>query len=83
MAQNGLWKLARERMLHDRGALLKEQGDTVREYKAMHEENFPSSWLRKDVDGKEEGRHTADKETIGEGSRSGKKVKKERTKRFL
>ena len=31
-------------MLQDRGALPKEQGDIVIEYKAMHEENFPSSW---------------------------------------
>ena len=28
--------------------------DAVREYKAVHEENFLSSWLREDVRGKEE-----------------------------
>ena len=33
----GLWNLAREKMLQDRGALPKEEGDIVREYKAMHE----------------------------------------------
>ena len=26
-----------------------EEGDAVREYKAVYEENFPSSWLREDV----------------------------------
>ena len=26
----------------------------IREYNAMHEENFQSSWLRKDLVGKEE-----------------------------
>ena len=33
----------------DRGALPNEDGDQLREYKAMHEENFLSSWLREDV----------------------------------
>ena len=37
MAQKGLWNLVREKMLQDRGALPKEEGDVVREYKAMHE----------------------------------------------
>ena len=32
----------------------KEEGDAVRECKAMHEENFLSNWLREDVRGKEE-----------------------------
>ena len=31
-----------------------EEGDAVREYKAMHEENFLSRWLRENVRGKEE-----------------------------
>ena len=44
MAQKGLWNVAREKMLEDRGALPKEDGDQLREYKAMHEENFLSSW---------------------------------------
>ena len=34
-------------MLQDRGALLEGEGDIVREYKAMHEDNLLSSWLRK------------------------------------
>ena len=28
-----------------------EEGDIVREYKAMHEEHFRSSWLTEDVEG--------------------------------
>ena len=40
-------------MLRDRGALLEEEGDLVREYKAMDEENFLSSWLREDLEGVE------------------------------
>ena len=31
-----------------RGAFPKEDGDAISEYKAMHEENFLSSWLRED-----------------------------------
>ena len=59
MAQKGLWNVAREKMLQDRGALPKEEGNIVREFKAMHAENLFSSWLREDVVGtgkKEEGR---------------------------
>ena len=44
-------------MLQDRGAMPKEEGDIVRKYKAMHEDNFLSSWVREDVEGiVEEGR---------------------------
>ena len=48
MAQKGLWKLAKEKIMKGRGELPNEEGDAVREYKAMHEENFWSSWLRED-----------------------------------
>ena len=54
LAQKGLWNLAREKIPRKRGALPKEEGDAVREYKAMHEENVLSSWLRKDRREKEE-----------------------------
>ena len=37
MAQRGLWKLAREKILRERGALPKEEGDAIGEYKAMNE----------------------------------------------
>ena len=52
MAQKGLWNITKKRMLEDRGALPKEDGDCVREYKAMHEDNFVGSWLREDTEGK-------------------------------
>ena len=39
--------------LADRGALPREDEDLLREHQAMHEENFLSSWLREDVEGKE------------------------------
>ena len=32
----------------DRGALSEEEGNSVREYKAMHKENILSRWLRED-----------------------------------
>ena len=62
MAQQGLRNLAREKMLQDRGALPEEEGDLVREFKAMHEDNLSSSWLREDGKDKKErknngGRH--------------------------
>ena len=43
-------------MLQDRVAWPKEEGDIAREYKAIHEESFLSSWLREDVEGTEERR---------------------------
>ena len=43
----------------------REEGDVVREYHAMHEENCLSSWLREDLVGKEERRKKDDKD-IGE-----------------
>ena len=40
--------------LRERGALPKEEGDAVREYTAVCEEKFLSSWLREDGREKEE-----------------------------
>ena len=54
MARQGLWNIAKKRMLEDRGALPKEEGDFIRKYKVMHEENFLSCWLRDDIEGKAE-----------------------------
>ena len=48
MAQKGLWNLEKEKIMKGREELPKEEGDAVREYKAMHEEDFWSNWLRKD-----------------------------------
>ena len=50
MAQKELRNIAK-RILEDRGALPEEDGNELREYKAMHEENFLSSWLLEDVEG--------------------------------
>ena len=41
MAQKGLRNLARNKALQNRGVLPREEGDTIREYKAVHEENIP------------------------------------------
>ena len=54
MAQKGLWKLAGENVLQDSGELSKEEGDVVREYEAIHEDNFLSSLLREGGKNKEE-----------------------------
>ena len=40
--------------MKERGELPNEEGDVVKEYKAMHEEDFWTSWLREDERGKEE-----------------------------
>ena len=49
-----MWKLVRENVLQDRREWSKEEGDVIREYKAMHEEKFLSSWLREERKDKEE-----------------------------
>ena len=54
VVQKGLWNLEREKMHQDRGALPKEEGDIIRENKAMHEENFLGSLLREDGKEKEQ-----------------------------
>ena len=61
MAQKGLWNLAKEKIMKERGELPNEVGDTVREYRATHEENFWSSWLREDEGRKQERMTRADK----------------------
>ena len=54
MAQEELRNVVKKRMLEHRGAMPREECDSVREYKTMHEENFLSSWLREDTEGKAE-----------------------------
>ena len=49
-----LCDIAKKRMLEDRGALPKEEGDSIRKYKAKHEEHFLSGWLRDDTEGEAE-----------------------------
>ena len=50
-SQKGLWCIAKKRMLEGRGVVPQEDGNQLREEKAMHEENFLSSWLWEDVEG--------------------------------
>ena len=73
MAQKGLWNLARENILQDR-----REGDVIREYEAMHEDNLPSSRLREDGKNKEEIVGEVGKETEEE---TGKKRKREEERR--
>ena len=73
MAQKEFWKIAKKRMLEDRGALPREDGDMLRQYQAMHEENFLGSWLRLDAEGKVEEMERLIKEAKEEESKSGKK----------
>ena len=63
MAQKGLWNLARENLLQDRGEWPEEEGDDIREYEAMHEENVQRSWLRKDGEDKRGRRMEAERQT--------------------
>ena len=73
VAQKGLRNIAKRRMPEDIGALPREDGDLLREYHAMHEENFLSSWMREDVEGKEEQRERLNEEAEREESKRGKR----------
>ena len=46
MVQKGLWNLATEKTMKERGELPDEKGDVEKEIKAMHEEDFWSSLLK-------------------------------------
>ena len=70
MAQEWLWIIAKRKM---RGALPREDGDLLREYQAIHEDNFLSSWLREDVEGKEEKKERLNKEAEEEKSQKWEK----------
>ena len=63
-----------KRILEDRGALPKEDGDLLRGYQAIHEEKILSSWLRENVEGEEEERERLNEEARQEGSKSGEKI---------
>ena len=77
MSEKGLWNLVREKVLRERGALPKGEGDVIREYNAMHEDNF-LSWLRRDGKNKEETRLEMGKEsTEGRGKRRRREGEKE------
>ena len=67
-------ELGKEKIMKERGELPHEEGDAVRECRAMHEENFWSSWLREDERGKEERMAKAEK---NEEERSEKRKREE------
>ena len=47
--------MAKEKIIKERGELPNKEGDAVKEFRAMHGEDFWSSWLREDERGKEDG----------------------------
>ena len=55
--------------MKEREELPNEEGDGVREYKAMHVENFWSSWLREDEKSKEERKAEAEAKGEEEGEK--------------
>ena len=70
MAQEWLWIIAKRKM---RGALPREDGDLLREYHAIDEDDFLSSWLREDVEGKEAKKERLNKEAEEEKSQKWEK----------
>ena len=66
------------------GALPTECGNQVREYKAMHEESFPRSWLREDVEAEKAEMIEWKKEAVEEECKSGKReVEREEEKTVI
>ena len=51
----------------------REEGDLVREYKAIHVNNFLSSWLREDTEGKAEEEEKMRERTEAEETTSGRR----------
>ena len=74
MAQKVLRNLAKEMNLTEE-KLSKEEGDAVREYKATHEENFLSSWLREDE--KRKGRRKLVRRMKNKGVKRGRERRRE------
>ena len=85
MAQKGLWNLVRNKALQERGALPGEEVDTIKEFEAMHEENFLGSWLREDGKSKTIIETEVDKEVREDVVEKRKKEskKKKKMKRLL
>ena len=69
-----LWK---RKVMKERGELPNEEGDVVREYKAMQEEDFWSSWLREDEKSKEERKAEAEGKREEEGEKRKREEEKE------
>ena len=66
--------------MKERGELHNEEGDAVREYRAVHEENFWSSELREDERSKEESTARAEKNEEERGEKGKEQRRKKRTK---
>ena len=62
------------KVLQDRSTLLQKEGDIVREYKALHEENFLINWLREDVESTEERRKRREEKVREQENRSGERM---------
>ena len=77
MAPKGLWNLAKEKIMKERRELPNGEGDAVREQKAMHEENFWSSWLREDERGEEERMAESEKNEEEKGDKRKREEEKE------
>ena len=65
------------KILRERGELPNEEGDAVREYKAVHEETFLSDWMREDGRGKEERKAKVDKNEEERGEKRKREKEKE------
>ena len=62
MAQTGLWKLAKEKTMKERGDLPHEEGDVVRAHKAMHEDEKSKEERKAEAEGKEKKKEKRGKE---------------------
>ena len=77
LAQKGLWNLAEEKIMKERGRLPNEEGDVVKEYKAMHEGDFWSRWQREDERGKDETMTNTERKEEEKGEKRKREEEKE------
>ena len=70
-------ELGKRKNNEERRELPNEEGDVVRECKAMHEEDFWSSWIREDERGKEERTAKAEKNEEEKGEKRKRVEEKE------
>ena len=69
----------------ERHKCLTKDGYQLQEYKAIHEDNFPSGWLREDMEGKEKngegGLTKTNKKKVKVGKRGGERRRKGRNRK--
>ena len=70
-------ELGKRETVKERGELPNEEGNVVREYKAMHEEDFWNSWMREDEKSKEERKVEAEEKGEVEGEKRKREEEKE------